>query len=206
MKADWTINSHYITHTYSSGMVGRICIMSSGVKASFVCHAFVQQRLLYCVNMYRSVVLTWDSLISRCFWRWWHFVKATTCTVMYYAQQNISCRKYWGKSFNYSRLFCYIILFNCSYISLVHACSTSTIIIKIQLLLLTLALLTAHTTNSPNHSRRKCMSNVVRIDSSTSFHLSKLSNAKFSLLYDVYMVRDWRRKLRLIALWSERVK
>ena len=29
------------------------------------------------------------------------------------------------------------------------------------------------------------MSDVVRIDSSVSFHLSKLSNAKFSILYDV---------------------
>ena len=48
------------------------------------------------------------------------------------------------------------------------------------------------------------MSDVVRIDSSISFHLSKLSNAKFSILYDISLVRDWKRKSWLI-IWSERV-
>ena len=49
------------------------------------------------------------------------------------------------------------------------------------------------------------MSEVVRFDSSISFHLSKLSNAKFSILYDISLVRDWKRKLWLITLGSERV-
>ena len=49
------------------------------------------------------------------------------------------------------------------------------------------------------------MSDVVRIDSSISFHLSKLSNAKFSILYDISLVRDSKRKLKLITLGSERV-
>ena len=50
------------------------------------------------------------------------------------------------------------------------------------------------------------MSNVVRIESLISFHLSKVSKAKFSLLYDISLVRNWRRKLKLITLGSERVK
>ena len=59
--------------------------------------------------------------------------------------------------------------------------------------------------NSPNHSRRKWLSDVVRNDCSINFHLSKLSNAKFSILYDISLVRDWKRKLKLITLGSERV-
>ena len=52
------------------------------------------------------------------------------------------------------------------------------------------------------------MSDVVRIDSSISFHLSKLSNAKLSILYDihVYLVRHWKKKLKLITLGSQRIK
>ena len=50
------------------------------------------------------------------------------------------------------------------------------------------------------------MSDVVRIDISISFLLSKLSNAKFSILYDISLVRDWKRKLKLITPGSERVK
>ena len=46
----------------------------------------------------------------------------------------------------------------------------------------------------------------MRNDCSISFHLSKLSIAKFSILYDISLVRDWRRKLKLITLGSERVK
>ena len=46
------------------------------------------------------------------------------------------------------------------------------------------------------------MSDVVRIDSLISFHLSKLSNAKFSILYDISLVRHWKRKLKLITLGS----
>ena len=46
----------------------------------------------------------------------------------------------------------------------------------------------------------------MRIDSSISFHLSKLSNAKFSILYDISLVRDWKRKSWLITAGSERVK
>ena len=37
------------------------------------------------------------------------------------------------------------------------------------------------------------------------FHLSKLSIAKFSILYDIPLVKDWKRKLKLITLESERV-
>ena len=47
------------------------------------------------------------------------------------------------------------------------------------------------------------MSDVVRIDSSISFQLSKLSNAKFSILYDISLVRDWKRKLWPITPGSE---
>ena len=32
MKVDWTIISHYISQSFSSWMVGRICIMSLGLK------------------------------------------------------------------------------------------------------------------------------------------------------------------------------
>ena len=49
------------------------------------------------------------------------------------------------------------------------------------------------------------MSDVVRIDSSISFYLSKLSNAKFTILYNIYLVRDFKRKLKLITPGSERV-
>ena len=44
-------------------------------------------------------------------------------------------------------------------------------------------------------SRRKCMSDVVRDDCSINFHLSKLSNTKFSILYDISLVRDWKSYL-----------
>ena len=52
------------------------------------------------------------------------------------------------------------------------------------------------------HSRRKWLRDVVRNDCSINFHLSKLSNAKFSILYVISLVRDWQRKF----LGSERVK
>ena len=64
----------------------------------------------------------------------------------------------------------------------------------------------AHNANSPNHSRRNWLSDVVRNDCSINFHLSKLSIAKFSILYDISLVRDWKRKLKLITPGSERVK
>ena len=48
------------------------------------------------------------------------------------------------------------------------------------------------------------MSDVVGFDSSISFHLSKLSNAKFSILYDISLVRDWKRKVWLITPGSEK--
>ena len=51
-----------------------------------------------------------------------------------------------------------------------------------------------------------CLSDVVGIDSSINFHLSQLSNAKFSILYDISLVRDWKRKSWLITPGSERVK
>ena len=60
--------------------------------------------------------------------------------------------------------------------------------------------------HSPNHSRSKWLSDVVRNDCSVNFHLSKLSVAKFSVLYDISLVRDWKRKFKLITLGSERVK
>ena len=60
--------------------------------------------------------------------------------------------------------------------------------------------------NSPNHSRKKWLRDVVRNDCSINFHLSKLSTTKFSILYDISLVRDWKRKLKLITLESERVK
>ena len=54
------------------------------------------------------------------------------------------------------------------------------------------------------------MSDVVRIisiiGSSISFHLRKLSNAKFSILYDISLVKDWKRKLWLITPGSGRVE
>ena len=59
--------------------------------------------------------------------------------------------------------------------------------------------------HSPNHSRSKWLSDVVRNDCSVNFHLSKLSVAKFSVLYDISLVRDWKRKFKLITLGSERV-
>ena len=46
----------------------------------------------------------------------------------------------------------------------------------------------------------------VRNDSSINFRLNKLSIAKFSILYDISLVRDWKRKLKLITLGSETVK
>ena len=46
----------------------------------------------------------------------------------------------------------------------------------------------------------------MRNDCSINFHLTKLSIAKFSILYDISLVRGWKRKLRLITLGSERVK
>ena len=62
----------------------------------------------------------------------------------------------------------------------------------------------AHNANSPNPSRRKWLNDVERNDCSIKFHLSKLSIAKFSILYDISLVRDWKRKLKLITLGSER--
>ena len=50
------------------------------------------------------------------------------------------------------------------------------------------------------------MSDAVRIDSSISFHLSKLSNTKVSILYDISLARDWKRKSWLITPGSERLK
>ena len=47
---------------------------------------------------------------------------------------------------------------------------------------------------------------MVRNDCSINFHLSKLSIAKFSILYYISLVRDWKRKLKLIPFGSERVK
>ena len=46
----------------------------------------------------------------------------------------------------------------------------------------------------------------MRNDCSINFHLSKLSIAKFSILYDISLVRDWKRTLELITLGSERYK
>ena len=40
----------------------------------------------------------------------------------------------------------------------------------------------------------------MRTDCSVNFHLSKLSIAKFSILYDIFLVRDWKRNLKLITL------
>ena len=54
-------------------------------------------------------------------------------------------------------------------------------------------------TDSPNYSRRNFMRDVERINTSTRCHLSKLSKAKFSILYDVSLVKNWRRKLKLIT-------
>ena len=39
------------------------------------------------------------------------------------------------------------------------------------------------------------MSDVVRIGSSISFHLSKLSNAKFSILYDIFSGERLKEKI-----------
>ena len=60
--------------------------------------------------------------------------------------------------------------------------------------------------NSPNNSRREWLSDAVRSDCSISLHLSKLSIAKFSILYDISLMRDWKRTLKLITLGSERIK
>ena len=49
------------------------------------------------------------------------------------------------------------------------------------------------------------MSDVVRLYSSISFHLRKLLNAKFSILYDISLVRDRKRNSWLITPGSERV-
>ena len=43
-------------------------------------------------------------------------------------------------------------------------------------------------------------------DCSFNFHLSKGAITKFSILYDISLVRNWKRKLKLITLGSERVK
>ena len=48
----------------------------------------------------------------------------------------------------------------------------------------------AHNANSPSHSRRKGLSDVVRNDCSINLHLSRLPIAKFSILYDISLVRD----------------
>ena len=47
---------------------------------------------------------------------------------------------------------------------------------------------------------------VVGIDNSVSFRLSKLSNAKFFLLYDISLVGDWKRTSWLIIPGREMVK
>ena len=52
----------------------------------------------------------------------------------------------------------------------------------------------AHNANSPNHSRGKWLSEVVRNDCSINFHLSKLSIAKFSILYDIYIWWETERE------------
>ena len=62
-----------------------------------------------------------------------------------------------------------------------------------------------HHSNSPNHLRRKRLSNVVRNDCSINFHLIKLSTAKFSILYDASLVRDGKRTLTLITVGSKRI-
>ena len=45
----------------------------------------------------------------------------------------------------------------------------------------------------------------MRNDCSINFHLSKLSIARFSILYDISLVRDRKRKLKLITFESERL-
>ena len=54
-------------------------------------------------------------------------------------------------------------------------------------------------TDSPNHSWRKCMSNIVRTDSWISIYWSKLSDAKFSILYYISFGQRLRREN---LLWS----
>ena len=60
--------------------------------------------------------------------------------------------------------------------------------------------------NAPNHSRRKWLNDVLRNDCSINFHLNKLSIDKFSILYYISLVWDWKIKLKLITLGSKRVK
>ena len=60
--------------------------------------------------------------------------------------------------------------------------------------------------NSPNLSKSDCMSDVARICSIITFHLSKLWKVKFSILRDVIFLWGCRGILTLITLRSERFK
>ena len=70
MKVDWTIVSHYITQSFSSWMVGRIFIMSLGLKGlrstnhrvtslffSFICQKYSQDLALNLDNPRKLMVL-----------------------------------------------------------------------------------------------------------------------------------------------------
>ena len=59
--------------------------------------------------------------------------------------------------------------------------------------------------HSPNISKRKCISEVVRIGSIIIFHLSKLGKAKFSILCDVIFLAR-QQKFEVDHSGSERVK
>ena len=82
MKADWTIISHYITESFSSWKVGRICIMSLGLKglSSYVTFLLIIV-IVYCVTclliivfancvtcLFVIVCVLRYLLVNNCFW------------------------------------------------------------------------------------------------------------------------------------------
>ena len=58
MKVDWTIISHYITQSFSSWMVGRICIMSLGLKGLKYC--IVHSNYVVAVTSHKTHSLIHD--------------------------------------------------------------------------------------------------------------------------------------------------
>ena len=50
MKVDWTIISHYISQSFSSWMVGRICTMSLGLKGLNVFYYSLIITCMFCAN------------------------------------------------------------------------------------------------------------------------------------------------------------
>ena len=54
----------------------------------------------------------------------------------------------------------------------------------------------------PTIRKENVVSDVERIDSWISFYLSKISDAKFSILYDISLVEGWREKIEFDRAWD----